>query len=154
MNRDRAERIRGELLKLGIRVSKRTIQRYMRSARRPVAGGQSWATFIENHKDDIWACDCLQLYDLRFMPIFAFFIIELVRRKIIHVSVTRSPSEQWVTQQLRNATANGVGPRFLIRDRDGKFGTAFDRLAKASGVRVLKTAVRAPNMRLLREATW
>jgi hypothetical protein len=41
-----AERIRGELLKLGILVSRRTVRRYMRAARRPVHGGQSWATFI------------------------------------------------------------------------------------------------------------
>ncbi len=141
-----AERIQRELLKIGIRVSKRTIQRYMRSARRPVSGGQSWATFIENHKDDIWACDFLQLYDLRFMSIVAFFIIELGRRKVVHVAVTRSPSEQWVAQQLRNATPDGVGPRCLIRDRDDKFGAAFDRVAKGTGIRVLKTAVRAPNM--------
>ncbi len=141
-----AERIRGELLKLGIRVSKRTIQRYMQSSRRIIPSGQGWATFIENHKDDIWACDFLQLYDLRFMPIFVFFIIELGRRKVVHVAVTRSPSEEWVAQQLRNATSDGVVPRFLIRDRDDKYGRAFDRVAKASDVRVVKTAARAPNM--------
>jgi len=56
-----AERIRGELLKLGIHVSKRTIQKYMRHARPPGRGGQSWRTFICNHKGDIWACDFLQL---------------------------------------------------------------------------------------------
>ncbi len=87
-------------------------------------------------KDDIWACDFLQLYDLRFMPIFAFLTIELGRRKVVHVAVTRSPSEQWVAPQLRNASGDGVGPRFLIRDRDGKFGTAFDRVAKDTGIEV------------------
>lgn len=55
-----AERIRGELLKLAIRVSKRTIQRYMRCARPPRRSGQTWATFLRNHADDIWACDFLQ----------------------------------------------------------------------------------------------
>ena len=51
-----AERIRGELLKLGIGVSKRTIQKYMRSVcpRRP--SGQTWSTFLRNHAHDIWAC--------------------------------------------------------------------------------------------------
>ena len=62
------------------------------------------------------------------------------------LAVTRSPSEQWVAQQLRNATPDDAGPRFLIRDRDGKFGKAFDRMAKASGIRVLRTGVRAPDM--------
>ena len=37
-----ADRIRGELLKLGIRVSKRTIQRYLAQSRSPRPAGQSW----------------------------------------------------------------------------------------------------------------
>lgn len=49
-----AERIRGELLKLGISVSKRTIQRYMASGRKP-GDGQRWTTFLKNHT--VWACD-------------------------------------------------------------------------------------------------
>jgi len=54
-----AERIRGELLKLGIHVSKRTIQKYMRHARTPRRRGQTWATFLQNHANDMWACDAL-----------------------------------------------------------------------------------------------
>jgi putative transposase len=50
-----AERIRGELLKLDIEVSKRTIQKYMSKVRRE--SGQTWATFLKNHASDIWACD-------------------------------------------------------------------------------------------------
>ena len=52
-----AERIRGELLKLGIRLSKRTIQQYLRHARPPRPRGQTWSTFLHNHAPDIWACD-------------------------------------------------------------------------------------------------
>jgi putative transposase len=54
-----AERIRGELLKLGIRVCKRTIQKYMRHARTPRQRGQNWVTFLHNHTKDTWACDAL-----------------------------------------------------------------------------------------------
>jgi hypothetical protein len=54
-----AERIRGELLKLGIYVCKRTIQKYMRHARSPRRGGQKWAAFLQNHAKDMWACDAL-----------------------------------------------------------------------------------------------
>ena len=68
-----AERIRGELLKLGIRVAKRTIQKYLRAVRPPAPPrGQSWHTFLHNHS--VWACDLLQTYDIWFRPIFAFFI--------------------------------------------------------------------------------
>ena len=86
-----AERIRGELLKLGITVAKRTIQRYMRAARLPVPPrGQSWKTFLANHT--VWACDFLQVYDVWFRPLFAFFVIDIKSREVIHVAATRQPS--------------------------------------------------------------
>ena len=139
-----AERIRGELLKLGIRVAKRTVQRYMRVVRHRPRGGQRWTTFLANHRHQIWACDFLQVYDLWFRPIFAFFIIEHGSRRVVQVGVTREPSRTWVAQQMRNATAVGVGPRYIIRDRDDKFGPDFDRAAQGVGAKVLKTPVRAP----------
>jgi transposase InsO family protein len=117
-----AERIRGELLKMGIRVCERTIQKYMRTVRTPWPRGQKWATFLHNHAAQIWACDFLQVTDLFFRPRFAFFIIELKSRKIIHVNVTRSPTNPWVAQQLREATPYGQTPTYLIRDTDRKFG--------------------------------
>ncbi len=87
-----AERIRDELLKVGIRVAKRTVQRYMRLMRHRPHGGQRWATFLANHRQQIWACDFLQVYDLWFRPIFAFFIIEHGSRKVLQFGVTREPS--------------------------------------------------------------
>ena len=139
-----ADRIRGELLKLGIRVSKRTIQRYLAQARPPRPAGQSWATFVHNHAPSIWACDFLQVTDLLFRPLFAFFVIALDSRRVVHVGVTRQPTDGWVAQQLREATPYEERPRFLIRDNDGKYGPQFDRLATASGITVLRTPVRAP----------
>jgi putative transposase len=68
-----AERIRGELFKLDIRVSKRTIQKYMRQGHPKRAPGQSWKTFLRNHAAEVWACDFLQVTDLFFRPFFAFF---------------------------------------------------------------------------------
>src|SRR3954452_21263865 len=61
-----AERIRGELGKLGIRVAKRTIQTYVRGAAAPRPRGQTWATFLRAHAADIWACDFLPVTDLTF----------------------------------------------------------------------------------------
>jgi transposase InsO family protein len=140
-----AERIRGELWKLGIRVAKRTVQRYMRGARPPsTRRGQSWATFLRNHT--VWACDFLQTYDIWFRPVFAFFIVDVNTRRVVHVAVTRAPTRHWTAQQLRNATPFGQGPRFLLRDRDDKFGPIFDRVAQGAGTRVVRTAVQAPLM--------
>ncbi len=146
-----AERIRGELLKLDIRVSKRTIQKYMRQARPPQKSGQTWATFVRNHARDTWACDFLQVTDLLFRPLFAFCIIELGSRRVIHVGVTRHPTDAWVAQQLREATPFEERPRFLIRDNDGKYGPRFDQVAAASGIEVLRTPVQAPRANAIME---
>ncbi len=139
-----AERIRGELLKLGIRVCKRTIQKYMRAVRTPRSHGQTWKTFLHTHAQQIWACDFLPVTDLFFRSLYAFFIIELHSRKVIQVGVTCSPTDAWTAQQLREATAFGVGPKYLIRDDDSKFGVTFDRVAKTSGIELLKTPYHAP----------
>jgi putative transposase len=139
-----AERIRGELLKLGIRVCKRTIQKYMRMVRSPQPRGQKWATFLRTHAAQVWACDFLQVSDLFFRPLFAFFLIELRSRKVIHVGVTRSPSDPWVAQQLREATPYGQAPKYLIRDNDSKFGSCFTRVAMTSRIEILKTPYQAP----------
>ena len=139
-----AERIRGELLKLGIRVCKRTIQKYMKQAHVLQPRGQTWLTFLRNHADAIWACDFLQVTDLFFRSLFIFFIIELKSRKVIHMGVTRSPTDTWVAQQLREATPYGQGPRYLIRDNDSKFGPCFARVAGGSAIKVLRTPIHAP----------
>ncbi len=139
-----AERIRGELLKLGIRVAKRTVQAYLPGTRTPWPRGQTWAAFLRNHAPDIWAGDFLPVTDLAFRQLFAFFIVELASRRVVHVGVTRHPTDTWVAQQLREATPFDQRPRFLIRDNDNKYGTQFDRVAVASGIRTWRTPTRAP----------
>lgn len=141
-----AERIRGELLKLGITVCKRTIQKYIDSMPRYGRGGSTWKTLMREHAREIWACDFVQTYDIFFRPIFAFFVVELSSRCVIQFGVTRFPTDAWVAQRLREATPFGHRPRFLIHDRDAKFGEQFNRVAQASGIRLLRTAVRSPKM--------
>jgi hypothetical protein len=116
-----AERIPGELLKLGGKVSKRTIQKYMLKERnnQPV---QTWSKFLKNHFRDMWACDFTVVNDLLFRSLYVFVIMELHTRRIVYAAVTRSPTDEWVAQQLREATPWGEGPEYLIRDRDSKYG--------------------------------
>jgi len=141
-----AERIRGELLKLGIRVGKRTVQRHMCAARpqRHPAGRQTRATFLRNHAHETWACDFLSVVDLGFRSLFAFFVVELGSRRVVHLGVTRHPTDAWVAQQRREATPFDQRPGYLIRDNDGTFGPAFAGVAEASGITVLRMAYRAP----------
>jgi putative transposase len=139
-----AERIRGEMLKLGITVAKNTIQTYINRVRGPLSTKQTWSTFLRNHAQDIWAVDFLQTYDLFFRTIFVFVVIELDSRRLVHFGVTRRPDDAWVAQQLREATPFGEGPRFLIRDNDTKFGAAFARVTEGTGIEVLTTPYQAP----------
>ena len=139
-----AERIRGELLKLGIRVAKTTVQRHMRDARPPRRGGQTWGNFLRNHADETWACDFLPVTDLFFRPLYAFIAVALGSRRVVHVGVTRHPTDAWVAQQLREATPFEQRPRYLIRDNDSKYGPLFARVAAATGIAEVRTAYRAP----------
>ena len=87
----------------------------------PTSG--SWLNQVEGFfgilaKQSLRATDFLSKKQLR---IFAFFIINVGTREVVHVAVTRAPTQQWTAQQLRNATPFGKGPRFMIRDRDCKF---------------------------------
>jgi hypothetical protein len=98
--------------------------------------------FLHNHAAEVWACDFLQVTDLFFRPLFAFFIIELKSRKVIHVNVTRTPTDPWVAQPLREATPYGQAPTDLIRDYDRKFGQRFAQVAATSGIKVLRAPYR------------
>jgi hypothetical protein len=77
-----AERIRGELLKLGIRVCKRTIQKYMKQAYVLPPRGQTWLTFLRNHAEAIWACDAPS----RYRPVLSFALHLLHHRAEISQS--------------------------------------------------------------------
>jgi putative transposase len=139
-----AERIRGEMLKQNMGVAKSSIQKYTQDLRRVGPSGQSWGTFLRNHASEIWACDFLQTYDALFRTIFVFVIIELESRRVVHVNVTRYPTDAWVAQQLREATPFDEGPRFLIRDNDKKFGEQFQHVVDGADIELLKTPVEAP----------
>src|SRR5450755_1894186 len=100
------------MLKLAISISKRSIQKYIRVVRRH-PGGQTWATFVRNHAQDIWCCDFVQTYDFLFRPLFLLFFVNQGSRRVMHVAATRSPTQDWTTQQIRNATMEATPPRFL-----------------------------------------
>ena len=139
-----ADRIRGELIKLGITLSKRTIQKYMPKDKKSPSSSQSWATFLKNQADYTWACDFTVVYDWLFRPWYVFIVMELKTRRIVHIGVTNSPTDAWTAQQLREATPWGKSPKYLIHDHDHIFGALFTAVALSSGIHEVETPCRTP----------
>ena len=110
------ERIAYELLvKLGLRVSPRTVAKYMpkRGGRGP-RGDQRWSTFLRNHAKAILACDFFVAVTATFRMLYVLVVIEHGRRRLAHVNVTANPTAEWTLQQLREAVGEGEGHRCLI----------------------------------------
>jgi putative transposase len=102
------ERIAHELLlKLGLRVSPRTVRKYMpkRFDRRRNSGipSQRWRTFVRNHAQAIVACDFCMVITATFKTLYVFVVMEHASRRILHISVTAHPTGRWTLQQLRDA---------------------------------------------------
>jgi putative transposase len=70
--------------------------------------------------------------------------MELKTRRVVHSAVTTSPTDAWAAQQLREATPWGQAPKYLIHDRDNKYGRQFSAVAVSSGIKELRTPFRAP----------
>jgi putative transposase len=121
------DRIAEELaIKLGVKHSTSTIRRYM-VKRRGLRGGQTWRTFVRNHASQIYAVDFLTQPTALFTVVYIFVVMEIASRRIVLINVTTSPGLAWVQQQIRQATAWGKSPRFLLHDNDGIFGQFRDR---------------------------
>jgi transposase InsO family protein len=144
-----AERIRGELLKLGIVVSNRSIRRYRGHTDRPP--GQSWRTFLRNHARAVWAADLFTVQTLTFRTLYVLLFIAHDRRELVHLAVTAHPTAAWVWRQLIEATPWGRQPRYLVRDRDRVYGGNFAAQARGLGIETLLTPVRAPRANAIAE---
>ena len=141
------DRIANEIrLKLGLRLSPRTIARYLPRSpfgSRPFSG-QRWTTFVRNHARAVLATDFFTVVTATMQTLFVFIVLEVGSRRVLHCNVTTDPSSQWTMQQLREAIPCDHQYRFLIHDRDSVFSREVDECIKRLGIRPLKTPVRAP----------
>ena len=144
------ERIRGELLKLGIVVSSRSIRRYRRR-RHSRPPSQSWRTFLANHAHSIWAADLFVVQTLTFQTLFVLFFISHGRRQLVHFEVTGHPTAAWVWRQLIEATPWNSKPDYLIHDRDQVWGADFGGRTLGLGIKSLRTPIRAPRANAIAE---
>jgi putative transposase len=140
------ERIANELLlKLGLRVSPRTVAKYMpRPAPGRPRGGQRWSTFLRNHARGVIACDFLVSVTSTFRVLYMLVVIEHHTRRLIHVNVTANPTAQWTRQQLREAVGCEEPYEHLLHDRDSIFSAELDESICRLGLRVLKSPPRSP----------
>ncbi len=137
------ERIRGELLKLGIVLSNLSIRRYRwRRPRRPPS--QTWRTFLRNHAHHLWAADLFTVPTLTFKMLYVLVFIAHGQCQLVHVNVTANPTAAWIWRQLIEATPWGHKPRHLLRDRDAVYGRDFRRRARRIGIDAIATPVRSP----------
>lgn len=141
------ERIAAELrLKLGIRISPRTVRRYMPEDRGSGSGpaSQRWMTFVRNHAQAILACDFFVVVTAKFQLLYVFVIMEVGTRRIAHFNVTAHPTAVWTPQQFREVITGELAQHFLIHDRDSIYSSDLDSALQAMDLRILKTPFRAP----------
>jgi putative transposase len=137
-----APRIHGELQKLGLEVSERTVSRLM--PRRREAPSQRWRTFLDNHLGAIIAIDFFTVPTASFRVLFVMVVLAHHRRRIVHFNVTANPTAVWTAQQVVEAFPEDSAPRFLIRDRDQIYGEEFCRRVKGMGIEEVITEARSP----------
>ena len=140
------ERIANELLlKLGVRISPRTVRKYLpkRPPGRP-RGDLRWSTFLKSHARAILACDFFVAVTATFRMLYVFVVIEHGTRRLAHVNVTTHPSASWTLQQLREVIGDAESHKYLIHDRDAIFAKHLDNSIRALGVEVLRSPVASP----------
>jgi putative transposase len=144
-----APRIHGELGKLGVPVSERTVSRMVRRPRRPPS--QTWRTFLTNHVTALASVDFFTVPTVTGRLLFVFVVLLHHRRRIVHFNVTEHPTAAWTAQQLVEAFPDGTAPRWVLRDRDAIL-TAYT--AYYHGARThLSLAKDAPTPRRVQGAT-
>jgi putative transposase len=143
------QRIAGELLKLGFRISPSTVRRLLASAGlepAPRRHAVSWPLFLRRQAASLLACDFFTVETVTLRRLYVLFFIELGSRRVHFAGCTSNPTGAWVVQQACNLSFTDVleRTRFLIHDRDSKFPVAFDELFRSEGIKVIHTPVQAP----------
>jgi hypothetical protein len=98
-------RIRGELAKLGVRVSATKIRTLLRASGvgpAPRRSGPTWTELLRSQAEGILALDFFTVETAWLRTLYVLFVIEVGTRRVHVAGVTRHPDSVWVTQQGRN----------------------------------------------------
>src|SRR6202521_3914199 len=129
---------------LGFDVSERTISRWMKRAPRNPKPAKRWLAFLRNHREAIAAMDFFAVPTITFGVLYGFFVISHDRRRILHFNVTKHPTSSWIIQQLREAFPFESTLRFLIFDRDAKYGLEVPVAVRTLKMSPVRTSFESP----------
>ena len=129
---------------LGIEVPPNQPWRGIRRTRRQGPPSQGWKTFLRNQTAGIASIDLFVVRTISFRLLYGLVILRHARRRLVSISVTSSPTAEWIAGQVTDAFPWVEAPRHLIRDRDGAFGPAYARRIRAMGIRDHPIAPRSP----------
>lgn len=138
-----APRIHGELQKLGVRISERTVARHLPRHPRDPRREQQWRSFLANHREVIAAMDFCVVPTLTFTQLYVLVIVDHGHRVVRHMNVTVHPTAEWVKAQLREAFPYDEVPRYLIFDRDQIFA-AVRCFLTSMGIQPKRISFRSP----------
>ena len=140
------ERIADELLlKLHVRLSPRTVGKYIQQQPRPRGSrDQRWSTFVRNHAHGVVACDFFVSVTASFRILYVFVALEVGSRRLVHFNVTEHPTAEWTLQQLREALPGDSDCKFLLHDRHKTFAASLDEEVESWGIHILRSPVRMP----------
>ncbi|MFF6852203.1 integrase core domain-containing protein [Streptomyces antimycoticus] len=146
-------RIQGKLTRLGHRIAASTVWEILHAAGvdpAPRRAGPTWREFLTAQAEGIIAADFFHIDTALGKRLYALVLLEHGTRRLHITGVTAHPTQDWAVQQARNLTSD-LGPRidslrFLLRDRDGKYGETFDAVFQAEDMEILKSAPQAPRM--------
>jgi putative transposase len=147
------ERIANELLlKLGLRISPRTVRKHMpKHPPRLPRGDRRCSTFLRTHAHAIVACDFFLVVTATFRQLYVFVMIDHGSRRLVHVNLTPHPTAVWTLQQLREAIAFGNRYRYLLHDRDSVIAKHLDESISRLGLTVLKSSPRTQTAKAICE---
>ena len=81
---------------------------------------------------------------LTFSVLYCFFVISHDRRRILYFNVTWHPTSTWIIQQLRETFPYDSLAKFLIFDRDAKYGTEIPAALRSMKIHAVRTSRESP----------